>query len=81
MAWAIELEAEVLRSLKKLDFTVAERILVFLRDRVAKLDNPRAIGEALKGTRFGELWKYRVGDYRLLCRLEDATVRVIVYRP
>jgi len=38
---------------------------------VAKLDDPRSIGEALRGSRLGEFWKYRVGDYRLICKLED----------
>ena len=78
MAWAVELEAGVLRSLKKMDFAEAKRILLFLKDRVATLENPRSLGEALRGPRLGELWKYRVGDYRILCRLEDAKLKVLV---
>lgn len=52
----------------------------FLRDRVALLDDPRAIGEALKGSRFGEFWKYRVGEYRIIVDIDDGAVRVLVVR-
>ena len=58
----------------------ARRILKFLHERVAKLDDPRSIGEALHGSRLGEFWKYRVGDYRLICRLEDRRLVVLVLR-
>lgn len=44
------------------------------------LDDPRSIGEALKGARFGEFWKYRVGDYRIIAHIEDAAVRILVVR-
>jgi mRNA interferase RelE/StbE len=63
MAWKIELDSAAERDLDKLDPQAAKRILAFLHDRVASLDDPRSIGEALKGSRLGEFWKYRVGDY------------------
>jgi mRNA interferase RelE/StbE len=44
---------------------------------LAKLDNPRSLGEALRGPRLGEFWKYCVGDYRLICKIEDD--RLVVY--
>jgi mRNA interferase RelE/StbE len=47
---------------------------------VAPLENPRDIGEALKGSTLGEFWKYRVGDYRLICRIVDARITIIVIR-
>jgi mRNA interferase RelE/StbE len=80
MAWQIELDRAAVRDLKKLDRPTAQRILAFLRDRVAALDDPRSIGEALRGSRLGEFWKYRVGDYRVIARIEDAAVRVLVVR-
>lgn len=80
MAWKIEFSAEADRELSKLDGLVIKRILKFLQERVAKLDNPRSIGNALQGPRFGEFWKYRVGDYRLICKIEDACVVVLVLR-
>ncbi|MGB2623736.1 MAG: type II toxin-antitoxin system RelE/ParE family toxin [Candidatus Acidiferrum sp.] len=80
MAWKIEFSAEAERELNKLDGQVIQRILKFLQERVAKLDNPRSMGKALQGPRFGEFWKYRVGDYRLICKIEDARVLVLVLR-
>jgi mRNA interferase RelE/StbE len=80
MAYNVELSAAVDRELGKLDAQQAKRILKFLHDRVAKLDDPRSIGEALHGSRFGEFWKYRVGDYRLMCKIEDDRLVVLVLR-
>jgi mRNA interferase RelE/StbE len=80
MAYEVELSAEVDRELCKLDAQHRQRILKFLHDRVAKLDDPRKIGEALHGSKFGEFWKYRVGDYRLICRIEDDRLVVLVLR-
>jgi mRNA interferase RelE/StbE len=80
MAYNVELSAEVDRELGKLDAQQAKRILKFLRERVAKLDDPRGIGGALHGSRLGEFWKYRVGDYRLICKIEDDRLVVLVLR-
>lgn len=80
MAWKIELSAQVDRDLAKLDPPQTKRILKFLRERVAPLDNPRSIGQALQGSRLGEFWKYRVGDYRLICKLEDDRLLILVLR-
>ena len=80
MAWKVELDPAVERELDKLDRQDARRILVFLFERVAKLDDPRSIGEALKGSKLGDFWKYRVGDYRLISSLEDQVMRVLVVR-
>jgi mRNA interferase RelE/StbE len=44
------------------------------------LDDPRSLGEALKGSELGEFWKYRVGDYRIISRIEDETVMIFVIR-
>jgi len=66
MAWKIEFDPAAERELGKLDPQIARRILKFLFERVAPLDDPRSIGEALKGSRLGEFWKYRLGDYRII---------------
>ena len=52
----------------------------FLGERVAKLDDPRSLGQALHGSRLGEFWKYRVGGYRLICKIEDDRLVVLVLR-
>ena len=80
MAWKIEFDAVAVRELDKLDPQIARRILAFLHDRVAKLDDPRSIGGALTGSKLGEFWKYRVGDYRLISSIEDERVTVLVIK-
>jgi len=80
MTWSIELHDDAERTLQKLDKQIERRIYAFLSLRLARLDNPRQIGEALKGPKLGELWKYRVGDYRLICRIEDQILRVLVVK-
>ena len=80
MAYAVELAESADRDLKSLDAQGRRRILKFLHERAAKLDNPRSIGEALHGSELGEFWRYRVGDYRLICNIEDERVVVLVLR-
>ena len=80
MAYNVELSESADRELGKLDAQQAKRILKFLQERVARLDNPRSIGKALHGSRLGEFWKYRVGDYRLICKIEDDRFVVLVLR-
>lgn len=80
LAWRIEFEDAALKELSKLDKPVAKRIVTFLRERVAMLDDPRSIGEALKGSRLGEFWKYRVGDYRIITSIEDGVMRILVLK-
>ncbi len=80
MAWAVEFDPAAARELKKLGPQASRRILVFLQERVAAATDPRSIGAALKGSQMGELWKYRVGDYRIICSIEDAVLQVLVVR-
>jgi mRNA interferase RelE/StbE len=80
MAWTIELDKAAERELGKLDKQAARRILAFLHDRVANLEDPRSIGEALKGSKLGDFWKYRVGDYRIIADLEDSILRIYIVR-
>lgn len=80
MAWKIEFDPAALRELDKLDPAVARRILKVLFERVATLDDPRSIGQALKGSRFGEFWKYRVGDYRIIAHIEDRRLLILIVR-
>ena len=80
MVWKIELDPAADRELGKIDPQIARRILTFLHKRVAPLENPRSIGEALKGSKLGEFWKYRVGDWRIIASIEDSSVRILVIR-
>jgi mRNA interferase RelE/StbE len=80
LAWRIEFEDAALKELAKLDKPVARRILAFLRERVAAFDDPRSVGEALRGSKLGEFWKYRVGDYRIVAHIEDGALRILVLK-
>ncbi len=80
MAWKVELDPAVERELGKIDQQTARRILTFLHGRVAQLDDPRSIGEALKGSKLGAFWKYRVGDWRIIASIEDSALRILVIR-
>ena len=80
MTWKIEIVPSAMKELDKLDRQVAKRILKFLHKRVASLKNPRSIGDALKGSKFGEYWRYRVGDYRIITKIEDNFFLIIVLR-
>ena len=80
MAWQIKFDEAAKKDLAKLDKQIAKRITTFLRDRVAALDDPRSIGEALRGSKLGEFWKYRVGDYRIISSIEDGALCILVVR-
>lgn len=80
MAWKVELDPAAEKALDKLDPQIARRILGFLHGRVSMLEDPRSIGEALKGSKLGEYWKYRVGDYRIVAEIEDQVLRISVIK-
>jgi len=80
LAWRIELDDAAKKDLAKFDKPVAKRITAFIRERLALLDDPRSIGDALKGSRLGELWKYRVGDYRIIADIEDGALKILVVK-
>ncbi|MBS0556851.1 MAG: type II toxin-antitoxin system RelE/ParE family toxin [Proteobacteria bacterium] len=80
MAWRIELSALAQKNLRSLDRPVAQRILRFLHERIAPADDPRSVGEAIKGSKLAGFWKYRVGDYRLIAHIDDGVALVLVLR-
>ena len=80
MAWRIEIDDKARRDLAALDKALARRLTSFLRERVAKLDDPRSSGDALKGPGLGCFWKYRVGDYRIIASIEDDALCILVVR-
>ena len=77
MAWTVEITPAAQKELKKLDRAEARRILTFLFERVQGRSDPRELGDRLKGT-LREFWRYRVGDYRILCHLEEEVLTVLV---
>lgn len=78
MAWRIELTATTARQLGELDKKEAKRITDFLRNRLAPQEDPRKTGHALAGPQFGTYWRYRVGDFRIICDIQDTALRILV---
>lgn len=78
MAWTIDYTDTALKTLRKLDKQTARRILDYMDERVATADDPRASGKELTGPVYGTYWRYRVGDYRIICDIQDKVVRVLV---
>jgi mRNA interferase RelE/StbE len=75
--WRIEITRTATRQITKLDQQGQKAILKFLRERLAPAENPRQWGTALQGDKRG-LWRYRVGDYRLICDIQDEKVTVLI---
>lgn len=78
MAYRVEFDPAALKDLKKLDRAVQQRLVGFLRTRLSGLDDPRSLGEPLAGARLGTYWKYRVGDWRIICDIQDQKILVRV---
>ncbi len=77
MAWTIEFTPAAARELRKIGPENSRRILRFLREKAA--NDPRGHGKPLRGV-LREFWRYRVGKYRIMARLEDARLLVLVVR-
>ena len=73
MTWNVEFLATAKREPRKLDKRWQNAILDYLEDEIATLDDPRTRGKALQGDKKG-LWRYRVGDYRIICEILDDQV-------
>jgi mRNA interferase RelE/StbE len=79
LSWTVEFDSRVLKDMPKLDNTVQRKILDYIDERIAGPDDPRRFGKALKSS-FSGLWRYRIGDYRAVCRIEDEALVVLVVR-
>jgi len=79
LVWRIEFDSAVEGDLKKLDPQAQRRILHYLREKIATDKDPRRFGASLRRELAG-LWKYRIGDFRVICRIEDKRIVVYVIR-
>ena len=79
MAWTIEFVPAAAKELKKLGKPEARRLVATLETRIATLDDPRALGSALAGE-LGGLWRWRIGDYRVVARIEDERITILIVR-
>lgn len=77
--WRIEITRTAEKQIRKLDRVAQRSIIQFLRERLEVADNPRQLGKPLHGDK-GGLWRYRVGDYRVICDIQDVGITVLVLR-
>ncbi len=78
MAWTVEIDSFAEKQLHKLDRSVQKRLLDWISERIDGCKNPRHFGEPLRGNLAG-LWRYRVGDYRIICEIQDEKLIVIAF--
>jgi mRNA interferase RelE/StbE len=79
LVWQVRLDKDAEKQLRRLDPQDQRRLIKFLRERIASSASPRLLGEALKGP-LRTLWKYRIGDFRLICDLQDEKFVVLVIK-
>jgi len=77
LAWTIEYDEGALADLKKLQRQIQREVLDYMKKRVGGAKDPRTFGKPLRYSKFG-LWRYRVRNYRIICELRDAQLRVLV---
>lgn len=77
MTWKIEFDAGVEKDLKKLGHTAQKKILTYIKEKIMPSENPRLLGKPLSG-KLSDIWRYRVGDYRLLAKIEDGDFVILV---
>lgn len=76
MAWTVEVSDYAEKQLRKLDKPIQKRLLDWLEDRIEGCKNPRHFGEPLRGEMAG-LWRYRIGDFRVICEIQDQQLVVL----
>jgi mRNA interferase RelE/StbE len=78
LAWKIEFDEKVYYDLEKLGKPAQKKIIKYLKERIAYLEDPRTSGKPLTGASYRGIWRYRVENYRILCKIEDAKLIVLV---
>lgn len=78
MAWIVNFADSVEKQLNKLSRIDKQRIMDFMLCRVANLENPRSLGAAMIERRFSNYWRYRVGDFRIICDIQDKEISILV---
>lgn len=79
LAWRIEFDLDALADLKRLDREIQKRILRYLRERIATAEDPRQFGKPLRKELYG-MWRYRLGDFRIVCQIRETILTVLVVR-
>lgn len=79
MGWTIEYSDTARAQLRRLGREMSRRVVDYMDERIATRDNPRSLGRALTGP-MSELWRYRVGNCRVVCDIQDDVLVVLVVR-
>jgi len=80
-AVSVQLPDDVANRLNQLSALTGRSNSFYITEAILEhLDDPRSIGDALKGSRLGNLWKYRVGDYRIIADIEDGALKILVVK-
>ncbi|WP_320172183.1 type II toxin-antitoxin system RelE/ParE family toxin [Maridesulfovibrio sp.] len=77
MTWKIEISCKAEKQLKELNKSLRTRIIQFLKERVQPAADPRRLAKSLKGDK-GGLWRFRVGDYRIICDIRGEEIKILV---
>lgn len=77
MRYHVQYTKTAVKQLKKLDRSILAFIMAFIEEKLVACENPRALGKALQGS-LSEVWRYRVGDYRILAKIEDEKITIMV---
>jgi mRNA interferase RelE/StbE len=78
MAWTVDIAPAAVKDLDKLGSKPRQRVLNFLKKRLAALEDPRQLGKSLTGKKYEDQWRYRVGDYRIIAEIKFDVVRILV---
>ena len=76
-SWQLTYSSEAQRDLNALDRSVAKRLIAYLTERILPLEDPRSVGKALAGSRLGNYWRYRCGNYRIIVDIIDRDLIIV----
>lgn len=77
MSWVYRFDERAVKELRKLGKQAQRDIIFYLDERIAVDEDPRRFGKGLRSDLAG-LWRYRVGDYRIVCQILDGELIVLV---
>ncbi|KAF0115767.1 MAG: hypothetical protein FD163_2098 [Hyphomonadaceae bacterium] len=77
--WLLEFDKKALKQAKQIDKKIMSRIRDYMETRVKTLENPRELGKQMM-CEFSDYWRYRVGDYRIICKIANETITIVVVK-
>lgn len=77
--WSIRFNKVAQKNYEKLDKPVQQQIQRFLREKLLPSNNPRLLGKSLSGN-YSDFWRYRISNYRIICKIEDKELIILIVR-